>query len=102
MTEADYDRLILQYERLELYVKNKKDYDLMPPEKVMYQKRMLWAIKEIYQSPHKTLIEQLKRKKMALRYEKTKKYVMQKQEYQLVEIINYFIVCLHEELENIK
>ena len=102
LKESDREILIGILQRLELYVENKKAYDLMPADKLMDQKFMIWGIKEIYQSPHNVLLGKLKRDKMLLKYTKTKEYITQKSDYQLIEIISYYIVCLHEELEEMK
>ena len=53
LTENDRNNLILIYSRLEMYVKDSKIYELMPEERVLDEKIMFWAIKEIYLSPHK-------------------------------------------------
>lgn len=74
----------------------------MPEDRVLDEKIMFWAVKELYLSPHKSYLNELKRDKFVLRYLKTKKYIMEKPNYRLEEVINYFIVCLHEELENKK
>lgn len=102
LKESDRAILIKILRRLELYTDNKRAYDLMSAEKLMDQKFMIWAIKEIYQSPHKVLINKLQRERMVLKYAKTKEYITQKLDYKLVEIISYYIVCLHEELEEMK
>lgn len=100
LTENDRDNLILIYSRLEMYVKDSKIYELMPEERVLDEKIMFWAIKEIYLSPHKIYLNTLTRDKFILKYYKTKKYITEKENYKIKEIIDYFMVCLHDEMEN--
>ena len=74
----------------------------MPQERVLDEKIMFWALKEIYLSPHRVYLNKLTREKFTLKYYKIKKYITEKPYYRLEEIINYFIVCLHEEMEKEK
>jgi hypothetical protein len=82
-----------------MYVDDSRAYELMPVDRFLDEKIMLWAVKEIYLSPHRVFLNNLKRDRFVLRYQKTKKYITEKPDYRLEEIINYFIVCLHDELE---
>lgn len=100
LTQNDKSNLILIYSKLELYVNNSKAYELMPAERVLDEKIMFWAIKEIYLSPHKIYLNTLARDKFILKYYKTKKYITEKENYKIKEIIDYFMVCLHDEMEN--
>lgn len=100
LTQNDKSNLILIYSKLELYVNNSKAYELMSAERVLDEKIMLWAIKEIYLSPHKIYLNTLTRDKFILKYCKTKKYITEKENYKIKEIIDYFMVCLHDEMEN--
>ena len=97
LTQNDKSNLILIYSKLELYVNNSKAYELMSAERVLDEKIMLWAIKEIYLSPHKIYLNTLTRDKFILKYYKTKKYITEKENYKIKEIIDYFMVCLHDE-----
>ena len=76
LTQNDKSNLILIYSKLELYVNNSKAYELMSAERVLDEKIMLWAIKEIYLSPHKIYLNTLTRDKFILKYYKTKKYII--------------------------
>lgn len=82
-----------------MYCENVESYYIMPDEKILDEKIMLWTLKELYLSPYKVYLNNLKLEKFRLNYFKAKKYITQKENYRLEEIINYFIVCLHEELE---
>lgn len=85
-----------------MFVGDSKVYDLMPDDRILDEKIMIWGIKEIYLSPHRIYLNSLKKDKFRLKYYKTKKYIMEKMDYKLEEVINYFIVCLHEEMEKEK
>jgi len=100
LSEKDRNCLITILRHLEMYVENTIAYELMPADRFLDEKIMLWAVKEIYLSPHKVFLNNLKRDRFVLRYQKTKKYITEKPDYKLEEIINYFIVCLHDELES--
>lgn len=102
LKEKDREGLINTLQHLELYVEDPIAYNLMTVERVLDEKIMQWAIKEVYLSPHKVYLNDLKRDKLVLKYLKTKKYITEKPNYRLEEIINYFIVCLHDEFENRK
>lgn len=82
-----------------MYASNYEIYQLMPKEKVLDEKLMMWALKELYLSPHKIYINYLSRDKFVLKFYKAKKYITEKNNYKLKEIIDYFIVCLHNEME---
>lgn len=102
LKQKDKEPLITLLKRLEMYCSTSEIYKLMPEERVLDEKIMFWALKEIYLSPHRIYLKDLKRDQFALKYYKTKKYIMGKQNYRLEEVINYFIVCLHEEMEKEK
>lgn len=85
-----------------MYAEDAGVYDYMPKDRLLDEKIMLWSIKEIYLSPYKILLKKLSRENMVLKYLKTKKYISEKTNYRLEEIINYFIACLKEELEKEK
>lgn len=102
LNENDRECLIVLLKRLEMYCGNIEIYNLMPQERVLDEKIMFWALKEIYLSPHRVYLNKLTREKFTLKYYKTKKYITEKPYYRLEEIINYFIVCLHEAMEKEK
>ena len=102
LKEKDREGLINTLQHLELYAQDPIAYNLMTVERVLDEKIMIWAVKEIYLSPHKVYLNDLKRDKLVLKYLKTKKYITEKPNYRLEEIINYLMVCLHDEFENKK
>lgn len=83
--------------RLDLYVKTIDTFKIMPENVILDLKIQTWAIKEIYFSPHRVLLNNLTSKKFMLKYQKARKYITE--EKGLKDFINYFMVCLHEELE---
>lgn len=97
---TDRTPLIVLLQRIGLYVDKISAYSLMPTERILDDKIMLWCVKEIYLSPHKAFLNNLNWDKLVHKYLKTKKYITEKTDYRLEEIINYFIVCLQDELEN--
>lgn len=100
MKENDRDYFVQILRHLELYTETLTAYELMTPEKLLDEKIIIWAIKEIYLSPYKMFLNNLNREKIVLKYQKTKKYITSKDDYRIEEIINYFVVCLYNELEN--
>lgn len=100
LNPTDRTPLIVLLQRIGLYVDKVSTYSLMPPERILDEKIMLWCVKEIYLSPHKVYLNNLNWDKLAHKYLKTKKYITEKPDYRLEEIINYFMVCLHDELES--
>lgn len=91
--------LILILKHLELFSDNVSAYQLINEEEMLDIKIMMWVIKDIYISPHKVLLNNLNLKKLNFRYLKAKKYISKKEEYSLCDLINYFAVCLMDELE---
>lgn len=81
--------------RLNLYVGNENVLNLMTEEKVLDLKIMYWAIKELYESPHKALLHKINEDNFKLRFLKAKKYM----DYSNIEnFIKYFMTCLQNEL----
>lgn len=99
LTEKNRSGLIETLKRLDLYTENTEIYDVMPTDYLLDQKIMIWAIKDIYLSPHKIFLNGLTKEKLNFIYLKSKRYITKKENYKLEEIISYFIVCLHEEFE---
>ena len=50
-----------------MYVDNIVAYEIMSVDRFLDERIMLWAVKEIYQSPHKVFLNDLKRDKFVLR-----------------------------------
>ena len=99
---TDREPLIILLKRLELYTEKESAYSLMPPEAVLDNKILIWCVKELYLSPHKVFLMKLNWEKLTHKYLKTKKYITEKPNYRLEEVINYCMVCLYEELEKAK
>ena len=97
MLNEDKESLKVILSRLDLYVDDLKVFKIMGEEAVLDLKIHTWAVKEIYLSPHRVLLNGLTREKFMLKYKKARKYISE--DKGLKELINYFIVCLHEQLE---
>lgn len=95
----DEDRIPLTriLSRLGLHIETLDAFKLMPENVILDLKIQTWAIKELYLSPHRVLLNDLTSKKFMLKYQKARKYITE--EKGLKDLINYFMVCLHEELE---
>ncbi len=99
MKPTDRENLIILLRRCKLYAENELTYNLMPPETVLDNKILTWCVKELYLSPHKVFLMNLNWEKLTHKYLKAKKYITEKPNYTLEEVINYCMVCLYEELE---
>lgn len=99
MYENDKKALINIYKKLDLFIDDKNALNLMSNEATQDLKIMIWSIKEIYQSPHRVLLNTLKKDTFRLKYYKAKKYIEKKDNHTTIEIINYFIKCLQNEME---
>ncbi len=100
LTEKDRISLVSSLRHIGFSIDNDIAYNLMPPERVLDEKIMLWCVKEIYLSPYKIFLNDLTWEILAHKYLKTKTYITEKPDYRVEEIINYFIVCIQNELEN--
>ena len=72
LKQKDKEPLITLLKRLEMYCSTSEIYKLMPEERVLDEKIMFWGLKEIYLSPHRVYLKDLKRDQFALKYYKTK------------------------------
>ena len=97
MLEEDKESLKIILTRLDLYVENLDVFKIMGDEAVLDLKIQTWAIAELYLSPHRVLLSGLTREKLILKFKKARKYISK--DKGLKELINYFMVCLHDELE---
>ena len=97
MLKEDKESLKIILSRLDLYVENLDTFKLMNENAVLDLKIQTWAITEIYLSPHRILLNGLTRDKFMLKFKKARKYIAE--DKGLKDLISYFMVCLHEELE---
>ncbi len=95
----DREPLITNLKRLELYTEDTNAYIMMTHERFLDAQIMMWAVKELYLSPYKMLLSKLDAKNLRLKYTKTKKYITEKENYRIDELISYFITCLQEEMQ---
>ena len=97
LLKEDKESLKIILSRLDLYVENLDTFKLMNENAVLDLKIQTWAITELYLSPHRVLLNGLTRDKFMLKFKKARKYIAEGKG--LKDLINYFMVCLHEELE---
>ena len=72
----------------------------MSEEKINDLKVQYWAITEIYLSPYKIYLNNIKNKKFLFRFLKAKKYVdYMESEQELNHFMRYFIKILQDELD---
>ena len=83
--------------KLELYMTDKKTFEIMTEER---QKDLLiqyYVIDEFSKSPYNFLLYKLNRENFCLKYKKAEKYMSKNN---LEEFVGYFITCLQEELKD--
>lgn len=99
LKDSDRESIIAVLERLELYPVS----EYMSEEKINDLKVQYWAITEIYLSPYKIYLNNIKNKKFLFRFLKAKKYVdYMESEQELNHFMRYFIKSLQRELNNEK
>lgn len=96
LKDSDRESIIAVLERLELYPVS----EYMSEEKINDLKVQYWAITEIYLSPYKIYLNNIKNKKFLFRFLKAKKYVdYMESEQELNHFMRYFIKILQDELD---
>ena len=81
--------------RLDLYVPN-EIMKYLNDDQILEYKIKYWAVKEIYISPHKALLNEIDKDKFLFRFLKARKY---KDISDLEDFTAYFIKCLQNQLE---
>lgn len=96
----EMDKLSLQstLKKLELYI---EDDSCLPQEKIFELQLKYYAISQIYLSPYKVYLMDLKEKEFTRIFLSAKKYcpIKKETEKQITDFMNYFIVCLRKEFE---
>ena len=92
----DRSGIINYLKRLDILVYNTEIFEFMNEEQILDCKIKYYVIKEIYNSPHKSLLNKISKDKFAFRFLKAKKY---KDYTDLEEFTAYMIKCLQNELE---
>lgn len=82
--------------RLDMFVDNTDILQYTPEAKVLDWKITYWVVKEIYLSPHASLLSKISKDKFNFRFLKAKKY---KDYSNLEDFTAYFIKCLQNDLE---
>lgn len=95
---SDIDRIaiVTVLKRLEIYITNTNYLS----EKQIFQLHLqYWTITEMYLSPYKVYLNNLKRNTFLLKYLQTEKYISIDNEEKINDFINYFITCLRKIFE---
>ena len=94
----EMDRLSIKttLERLELYIED----DTYLPENMKFDLQLkYYAITQIYLSPYKIYLRDIKEKIFTRIFLAAKKYCPIEDENSLEDFMNYFIVCFRKEIE---
>jgi len=94
--DIDRTAIVNILKRLELYITNT---EYLTEESLFELQIQYWTISEIYFSPYKVYLNDLKRSTFLLKYLYTKKYITIDSEDKINEFINYFITCLRKAFE---
>ena len=96
----EMDRISIQttLERMNMYI---EDDCYIPEENIFELQLKYYAIEQIYLSPYKVYLIDLKEKDFIKVFLSAKKYcpIKRKTEKQITDFMNYFIVCFRNELE---
>lgn len=96
MEAIDKEAIILTLKRLGMYSANNNEIiKYMSKDAVFDLQLQYWAIKEIYCSPYKVYLNNLKRERFMLRFLKSKKYVDPNEN--IYKFLNYFIKSLQQD-----
>lgn len=98
LNEMDKISIQTTLKRMELYI---EDDSYLPEENLFELQLKYYAISQIYLSPYKVYLIDLKEKEFTRIFLTAKKYcpIKKKTEKQITDFMNYFIVCLRKELE---
>lgn len=96
ITSEDKAAIILILRKLELYTSNNNEILKYMSEEAMFDLQLqYWVIKELYLSPYKVYLNNLKRERFILRFLKSKKYVDPKEN--TYKFLNYFIKSMQQD-----
>lgn len=95
------DKIIINsnLKRLEIFISTDNVFKYLDDEQLLDYKLQYYAITQIYLSPYKAYLDNLNKSNFLFRFFKAKQYTKINTEDDLVHFINYFIVCLREEME---
>lgn len=98
LNEMDKISIQTTLKRMELYI---EDDSYLAEENLFELQLKYYAISQIYLSPYKVYLIDLKEKEFTRIFLTAKKYcpIKKKTEKQITDFMNYFIVCLRKELE---
>lgn len=96
LNDIDRNAIVLILKNLEIYTTDTK---CLTEEKIFELQLQYWTITEIYLSPYKVYLNNLKRNTFLLKYLQTEKYITIDSEEKINDFINYFITCLRQVFE---
>lgn len=98
LNEMDKISIQTTLKRMEMYI---EDDSYIPEENLFELQLKYYAITQIYLSPYKVYLMELKEKNFLKTFLSAKKYcpIKKKNEKQITDFMNYFIVCLRKEFE---
>lgn len=99
LTDIDRKAIVTTLKRLELYAEDDSSF----PEKFIFELQLkIYAVTELYKSSYKVYLNNLTEKMLSLKFLDTQKYCPMNTEEDIVEFMNYLIVCLRNELKKEK
>ena len=99
LTDIDRKAIVTTLKRLELYAEDDSSF----PEKFIFELQLkIYAVTELYKSSYKVYLNNLTEKMLSLKFLDTQKYCPINTEEDIVEFMNYLIVCLRNELKKEK
>lgn len=102
MTYEDKQHIVEILKRLELYA-NSKEFIKYSEDTGQLQKYQIfyYAIKEIHLSEHSAILNDITRKKLVRIYKSTERYIYSKENYTMLDFLNYFIKSIKNEAEEV-
>lgn len=98
MASSDRQAIIKILQKLNIYIDNAEILQYFSESKKFEYELQYWAIKELYYSPYKVLLDKLTRQQFLFRFYKAKKY-MDLSKCSIYEFSSYFIRCVQGEME---
>ncbi len=96
LNEMDRQAIVIILKRLEMYIENT---NYLTEKNIFQLQLQYWTITEIYLSPYKVYLNELKRNTFLLKYLQTEKYITIDSEEKINDFISYFITCLRKGFE---
>lgn len=102
MTYEDKQHIVEILKRLDLYANSKEFIEYLKDTKQLQKYQVFYyAIKEIHLSEHSSILNEITRKKLVRIYKSTERYIYAKENYTMLDFLNYFIKCIKNEAEEV-